>query len=55
MQWLAFRLPTRPMFVVTSAFLFPMGPLVVGEAFRDLQEQQILPSTTDGVPAFVSG
>lgn len=53
MQWLAFRLPTRPMFVVTAAFLFPMGPRMVGEAFRELQEQQILPYTTDGVAAFV--
>lgn len=53
MQWLAFRLPTWPMFVETLAFLFPLGPRMVGEAFRELQEQQILPSTTDGVPAFV--
>jgi hypothetical protein len=54
MQWLAFHLPTRPMFVLTSAFLFPMGPRMVGEAFRELQEQQILSYTTNGVAAFVS-
>ena len=54
MQWLAFRLPLRPLFVVTSAFLFLMGLRMVGEAFQELQEQQILPYTTDGVPAFVS-
>ena len=54
MQWLAFRLPLRPMFLVTSAFLFLMGLRMVGEAFQELQEQQILPFTTDGVPAFVS-
>ncbi len=54
MQWLAFRLPLRPMFVLTSAFLFLMGLRMVGEAFQELQEQQILPFTTDGVPAFVS-
>ncbi|WP_342151837.1 FTR1 family iron permease [Methylorubrum sp. SB2] len=52
MQWLAFRLPLRPMFVVTSAFLFLMGLRMVGEAFQELQEQSILPFTTEGVPAF---
>lgn len=54
MQWLALRLPLRPMFIVTSAFLFFMGLRMVGEAFQELQEQALIPFTTDGVPAFVS-
>ncbi|WP_083530820.1 FTR1 family protein [Methylobacterium sp. AMS5] len=54
MQWLALRLPLRPMFVVTSAFLFFMGLRMVGQAFQELQEQALIPFTTDGVPAFVS-
>jgi high-affinity iron transporter len=54
MQWLALRLPLRPMFVVTSAFLFFMGLRMVGQAFQELQEQSLIPFTTDGVPAFVS-
>jgi high-affinity iron transporter len=54
MQWLALRLPLRPMFIVTSAFLFFMGLRMVGEAFQELQEQALIPFTTDGVPAFVT-
>lgn len=54
MQWLALRLPLRPMFIVTSAFLFFMGLRMVGEAFQELQEQALVPFTTEGVPAFVS-
>ncbi|MBD8909240.1 FTR1 family iron permease [Methylorubrum zatmanii] len=54
MQWLALRLPLRPMFVVTSAFLFFMGLRMVGEAFQEFQEQALIPFTTEGVPAFVS-
>nr|WP_276508090.1 FTR1 family protein [Methylorubrum populi] len=54
MQWLALRLPLRPMFIVTSAFLFFMGLRMIGEAFQELQEQALIPFTTDGVPAFVS-
>ncbi|GJE69463.1 FTR1 family protein [Methylorubrum podarium] len=54
MQWLALRLPLRPMFIVTSAFLFFMGLRMVGEAFQELQEQALIPFTTEGMPAFVS-
>lgn len=54
MQWLALRLPLRPMFIVTSAFLFFMGLRMVGEAFQEFQEQALIPFTTEGVPAFVS-
>ncbi|WP_232631489.1 FTR1 family iron permease [Methylobacterium sp. Leaf118] len=54
MQWLAFRLPLRPLFLATSAFLFFMGLRMVGEAFQEVQEQQLVSYTTEGVPAFVS-
>ena len=54
MQWLALRLPLRPMFVITSAFLFVMGLRMVGQAFQEVQEQQLVSYTTEGVPAFVS-
>ncbi|GJD59701.1 FTR1 family protein [Methylobacterium dankookense] len=54
MQWLALRLPLRPMFVITSAFLFVMGLKLVGEAFQEFQEQTIIPFHDEGVPGFVS-
>jgi high-affinity iron transporter len=49
MQWLAFRLPLRPMFL-----LFLMGLRMIGQAFQEVQEQQLISYTTEGVPAFVS-
>jgi high-affinity iron transporter len=42
MQWLAFRLPLRPVFLLTSAFLFLMGLRFIGGAVQELQEQAIL-------------
>jgi high-affinity iron transporter len=42
-QKLALKLPLRPVFVVTSAFLFVMGLRFVGGAIQELQEQAILP------------
>ncbi len=54
MQWLALRLPLRPMFLITSAFLFVMGLRMVGQAFQEVQEQQLVSYSTEGVPAFVS-
>ncbi|GJE56346.1 Ferrous iron permease EfeU [Methylobacterium thuringiense] len=54
MQWLALRLPLRPMFIITSAFLFVMALKMVGAAFLELQEQAIIPVHNDGVPEFVS-
>jgi high-affinity iron transporter len=47
MQWLAFRLPLRPVFLLTSAFLFLMGLRFIGGAVQELQEQAIL--SYDGV------
>lgn len=54
MQWLALRLPLRPMFVITSAFLFVMGLKLVGEAFQEFQEQTLVSVHDEGVPAFVT-
>lgn len=54
MQWLALRLPLRPMFVITSAFLFVMGLKLVGEAFQEFQEQTLVSVHDGGVPAFVT-
>lgn len=42
---IARRLPLRPVFVVTSAFLFLMGLKFVGAALQELQEQQMLAHT----------
>ncbi|GLS45441.1 FTR1 family protein [Methylobacterium brachythecii] len=53
MQWLALRLPLRPMFLVTSAFLFVMALKMVGAAFQEFQEQAIVPVHNDGVPEWV--
>lgn len=41
METLVLRLPLRPMFLATSAFLFWMGFRFVGEAMQELQEQAI--------------
>ena len=54
MQWLALRLPLRPMFLITSAFLFVMGLRLVGQALQEFQEQTIVPVHNDGVPGFVT-
>jgi high-affinity iron transporter len=43
MQWLAFRLPLRPVFLLTSAFLFLMGLRFIGGAVQELQEQALIP------------
>ena len=53
MQWLALRLPLRPMFLVTSAFLFVMALKMVGAAFQELQEQAMISVHNDGVPEWV--
>ena len=42
MQWLAFRLPLRPVFLLTSAFLFLMGLRFIGGAIQELQEQAMI-------------
>jgi high-affinity iron transporter len=50
MQWLALRLPLRPLFLVTSAFLFIMGLRLIGGAVQELQEQLYVPYDVFTVP-----
>jgi high-affinity iron transporter len=47
MQWLALRIPLRPIFLFTSAFLFLMGLRFIGGAMQELQEQTIV--SYDGI------
>ncbi|MCC7345978.1 MAG: FTR1 family protein [Variibacter sp.] len=42
---LAQRLPLRPLFLVTSAFLFLTAVKFVGDAIQEFQEQQMVPYT----------
>lgn len=44
-NWIAQRLPLRPLFIVTSAFLFAMAIKFIGEAVQEFQEQAIIPVT----------
>jgi high-affinity iron transporter len=37
------RLPLRPLFIITSAFLFLMAIKFIGDAIQEFQEQQIIP------------
>lgn len=39
------RIPLRPLFIVTSAFLFAMGIKFIGEAMQEFQEQNIVSFT----------
>jgi high-affinity iron transporter len=50
MQKLALMLPLRPVFLVTSAFLFLMGLRFVGGALQELQEQTVVPYTAAPIP-----
>jgi len=50
MQKLALMLPLRPVFLVTSAFLFIMGLRFVGGAIQELQEQTVVPYTAAPIP-----
>jgi high-affinity iron transporter len=42
---IAKRLPLRPVFLVTSAFLFVMAVKFIGEALQEFQEQQLVSYT----------
>jgi high-affinity iron transporter len=42
---IAQKLPLRPLFIITSAFLFAMALKFIGEAVQEFQEQSILPFT----------
>jgi high-affinity iron transporter len=39
------KLPLRPLFIITSAFLFAMAIKFIGEAVQEFQEQSMLPFT----------
>jgi high-affinity iron transporter len=49
-EMLAVMLPLRPVFIITSAFLFLMGLRFVGGALQELQEQTLVPYTAAPVP-----
>ncbi len=42
---IAQKIPLRPLFIITSAFLFAMAIKFIGEAIQEFQEQAILPFT----------
>jgi high-affinity iron transporter len=42
---IAQKIPLRPLFIITSAFLFAMGIKFIGEAVQEFQEQSMLPFT----------
>src|SRR5260221_954904 len=42
---IAQKLPLRPLFIITSAFLFAMALKFIGEAVQEFQEQAMLPFT----------
>ncbi len=50
MQRLAVMLPLRPVFLVTSAFLFIMGVRFAGAALQELQERTIVSYTPATLP-----
>ncbi len=50
MQLLALRIPLRPLFMLTSAFLFVMGLRFIGGAIQELQEQTLIPVDVANVP-----
>lgn len=50
----AVRLPLRPLFVATSAFLFVMALKFVGGAIQELQEMQVLDVTAVDLPGWLT-
>jgi high-affinity iron transporter len=42
---IAQKLPLRPLFIITSAFLFAMAIKFIGEAVQEFPEQAMLPVT----------
>jgi len=42
---IARKIPLRPLFIITSAFLFAMAIKFIGEAVQEFQEQAMLPVT----------
>ncbi|SEI06368.1 FTR1 family protein [Tardiphaga sp. OK245] len=51
---IAQRIPLRPLFIITSAFLFVMGIKFIGEAIQEFQEQAMIPVTDAPGSAFLT-
>ena len=51
---IAQRIPLRPLFIITSAFLFAMGIKFIGEAVQEFQEQAIITVTEVKGSAFLT-
>jgi high-affinity iron transporter len=51
---IAQRIPLRPLFIITSAFLFAMAIKFIGEAVQEFQEQAMIPVTEVKGGAFFS-
>lgn len=51
---IAQKIPLRPLFIITSAFLFAMAIKFIGEAVQEFQEQAIIPVTEVKGSAFLS-
>ncbi|WP_371423656.1 FTR1 family protein [Tardiphaga sp.] len=51
---IARRIPLRPLFIITSAFLFVMGIKFIGEAIQEFQEQAMIPVTDAPGSAFLT-
>jgi high-affinity iron transporter len=54
MQWFALRLPVRPLFLVTSAFLFVMALKFIGQAVQEVQELTLVPVTPADLPEMLT-
>jgi high-affinity iron transporter len=54
MQLLALRIPLRPLFMATSAFLFIMGLRFIGGAIQELQEQTLVPVDVANAPDWMN-
>ena len=54
MRLLTVRLPLRPLFIVTSAFLFVMAFRFLGDGVHELQEAHLLPESPINMPALLS-
>lgn len=48
------RIPLRPLFIITSAFLFVMGIKFIGEAIQEFQEQAMIPVTDASAASFLT-
>jgi len=48
------RIPLRPLFIITSAFLFVMGIKFIGEAIQEFQEQAMIPVTDAPAASFLT-